>query len=84
VEDPADIQFPVQDPSTGELAERIDREIPRLTSAIDGAGTTAVAQANQASDDASIARMLGVIGLIVGGLGLSVAVASLVLSRQKT
>jgi hypothetical protein len=82
VSDPADIQFPVQDPSTGELAERIDREIPRLTSAIDDAGTGAIAQASQASDDASSARTLGVIGLVVGGLGLIVAVTSLVLSRR--
>ena len=82
VSDPADIQFPVQDPSTGELAERIDREIPRLTSAIDDAGTGAIAQANQASDDASSARTLGVIGLVVGGLGLIVAVTALVLSRR--
>lgn len=82
VSDPSDIQFPVQDPSTGELAERIDREIPRLTSAIDDAGTGAVARANQSSDDASSARTLGVIGLVVGGLGLIVAVTALVLSRR--
>lgn len=79
VSNPADIQFPVQDPTTGELAERIDREVPRL----DDAGTVAVAQANQASDDASSARTFGMIGLIVGGLGLIVAVTALVLSRRK-
>jgi len=83
VENPADIQFPVQDPTTGELAERIDREVPRLTSAIDDAGTAAVAQANLASDDASSAKTFGVIGLIVGGLGLIVAVTALALSRRK-
>jgi hypothetical protein len=80
--DPADIQFPVQDPSTGELAERIDREIPRLTSAIEDAGAGAIARANRASDDASSARTLGVIGLVVGGLGLIVAATALALSRR--
>ena len=79
VSNPADIQFPVQDPTTGELAERIDREVPRL----DDAGTVAVAQASQASDDASSARTLGMIGLIVGALGLIVAVTAVVLSRRK-
>ena len=83
VENPADIQFPVQDPSTGELAERIDREIPRITSALDEAGRAAVAQANLASDEASSARTLGVIGLAVGGLGLIVAITAVVLSRRE-
>jgi hypothetical protein len=82
VNDPADIQFPVQDPTTGELAERIEREVPRLASAIEDAGVEAAAQAKLASDVSS-ARMFGVIGLIVGGVGLIVAVAALVLSRRK-
>jgi hypothetical protein len=83
VSDPADIQFPVQDPSTGELAERIEREVPRLRSAIDEAGAGAIALAHRASEDASSARTLGVIGLVLGGLGLIVAVTALVLSRRK-
>jgi hypothetical protein len=82
VENPADIQFPVQDPTNGELAERIDREVPRLASAIEDAGVEAVAQANLASDVSS-ARMFGVIGLVVGGIGLIVAVLALVLARRK-
>lgn len=82
VANPADIQFPVQDPTTGELAERIDREVPRLASAIEDAGVEAVAQANLASDVSS-AHMFGVIGLVVGGIGLIVGVMALVLVRRK-
>ncbi len=82
VENPADIQFPVQDPTNGELAERIDREVPRLASAIEDAGVEAAAQANLASDVSS-ARMFAVIGLVVGGIGLIVAVMALVLARRK-
>jgi hypothetical protein len=79
VNDPADIQFPQQDPTTGELADRIDREVPRLTTAIDDVR----AASTQASDDADGARMLGLIGLVVGALGVVVAVIALVASRRR-
>jgi hypothetical protein len=79
----ADIQYPEQDPTTGELAERIERVEPRLTTAIDDARAAALAEANTASDDAANARTIGVIGLIVGAAGLIVAVVAVVLSRRK-
>jgi hypothetical protein len=79
VENPQSVEFPVQQPSTGELAERIDRVEPRLTSAIDEVradlGTTA--------DDASSAKTIGLIGLAVGAVGLIVAIVALVTSRRK-
>jgi len=76
VESPQSIQFPGQDPSTGELAERIDREVPRLTSAIGDVQ----ASANAVADDASSAKTLGLVGLVVGAVGLIVAIAALVVS----
>jgi hypothetical protein len=80
VQNPADIQFPVQDPSNGELAERIEQEVPRLTSAIDDVRAAAAASA----DDAAGARTLGLIGLVAGALGLVVGIAALVVARRRT
>jgi hypothetical protein len=80
VENPADIQFPVQDPSNGELAERIEQEVPRLTSAIDDVRAAAAASA----DDAAGARTLGLIGFVAGALGLVVGIAALVVARRRT
>jgi hypothetical protein len=80
VENPADIQFPVQDPSNGELAERIEQEVPRLTSAIDDVRAAVVASA----DDAAGARTLGLIGLVAGALALVVGIAALLIARRRT
>jgi hypothetical protein len=79
VNDPAEIQFPEQDPTTGELADRIDREVPRLTTAIDDVR----AASTEASDDAAGARTLGLVGVVVGALGVIAAVAALVASRRR-
>ena len=79
VENPQSVEFPVKQPSTEELAARLDREVPRLTSSIDDVQSSAQA----AADDASSAKTLGIIGLIVGAVGLIVAVIALVSSRRK-
>ena len=79
VESPRSIQFPEQEPTTGELAERIDREVPRLTSSIGDVQ----AAANTAADDASSAKTFGLIGVIVGAAGLLVAIVALVASRRR-
>jgi hypothetical protein len=72
VNDPAKASFPaVKDPTTAQLAQRLDREATRLN------GTVAAATAAQreAEDAAGQARMLalgallvGIVGLIVGAL----------------
>jgi hypothetical protein len=70
VSDPAKTAFPaVKDPTTAQLAQRLDREATRLTGAV--AAATAAQQA--AEDKADQARMLALGGLIVGVVGLVVA-----------
>jgi hypothetical protein len=79
VDSPQSIQFPEQEPSAGELAERIDREVPRLTNSVGEVQATA----NEAADDASSAKTLGLIGLIVGAVGLIVAIVALAVSNRR-
>ena len=69
VDEAADISFPAKDPSTGELAARLDREVPRLTNA-----------AKKAKDDAAGARTVGIIGIVIGAIG--VAGGGVALSRR--
>src|SRR5215217_9190057 len=70
VNDPAKAAFPaVKDPTTAQLAQRLDRESARLT-----ASTAAVAAAQRdAEKAASQARLLAFGGLLVGLVGLVVA-----------
>jgi hypothetical protein len=78
VNNPQSVEFPVQQPSTGELAERIDRVEPRLANAIGDVQ----ADAQSAADDASSAKTFGLIGILVGLIGLVVAVVALVSTRR--
>lgn len=78
VEDMGNIQFPAKDPSTGQLAGRLDREIPRLATRTD-----AVEAAVDAADDrVDQARTLAVAGATAGGLGLITAATALVAARR--
>jgi len=63
IEDPAQVQYPVQQPTGGQLATRADRETARVNTAL-------AAGRDQAKDDAASARTLAVIGLVAGLLGL--------------
>jgi hypothetical protein len=83
VTDPTEVEFPVKDPTVGQVAERIDREVPRLESSIDDVRTSAASAAASASDDASSARTFAVIALVVGSLGLAVGIAALVQARRR-
>ena len=70
VNDPAKAAFPaVKDPTTAQLAQRLDRETTRLN------GTVAAATGAQraAEDTADQARLLALGGLLVGVVGLVVA-----------
>jgi hypothetical protein len=68
--DNADVQFPVKDPSAGQLSQKIDRIDPRLAAAQqDLAG--AKSDADDASSKATIAIVLGAIGIIAAiGMGV--------------
>ena len=71
--------FPtVTAPTNEELATRIDQESARTADAV----RAAEASATTAGDDASSARTIGVIGIVVGLLGLGVAVAALAAARR--
>jgi hypothetical protein len=78
VEDPTGVEFPVKDPTIGQLSERIEREVPRLESSIDEAR----ADISTASDDAATAKTVAFVALAVGLLGLGVGVWSAVRGRR--
>jgi hypothetical protein len=70
VNDPATSAFPaVKDPTTAQLAQRLDREATRMT----GIATAATAAQRDAEDTAAQARLLALGGLLVGIVGLVVA-----------
>jgi hypothetical protein len=73
VEDVTSIAFPAKDPSTGQLATRIDREVPRLEAAL--------AEAEESADSA---RTLALAGTVVGAVGLLTAVGALVGTRRRS
>ena len=79
VEDPAKVQFPVRQPSPGELAQRLDREVPRLSAAVESARVAERAARRTAAQ----ARVLAVAGLAVGVVGLLVAALALSRARRR-
>jgi hypothetical protein len=73
VEDPIGVEFPAQPPTTQQLAQRIDREIPRLATQ---------KSADSIRNDARQARLLGIVGIAVGAVGLGVGGAGLLRRRR--
>jgi hypothetical protein len=72
VEDVTNIAFPAKDPSTGQLATRIDREVPRLEAAV-----------REAEDRADTARTVGLVGVAIGAVGLLAGAAALVVAGRR-
>lgn len=68
--EPAEIQFPVKDPSPAQLAGRLERVEPRL----DTVGAAAKDQADEAKSSANRATVIGLVGLVAGlsGLGFGI------------
>jgi len=73
VEDPSQIQFPVQVPSTLELSQKLDREIVRTTAAIAGAQSDAQTHADS---KANIVLIVAIVGVVLGLAGLGYGIAT--------
>jgi len=58
VKEPAAVEFPAQDPTRGQISQKLDRIDPRI----------AAAQAT-AKNDAELARNLAIAGIVLGALG---------------
>lgn len=84
VENPTDAEFPVQDPTNGELSERIDREIPRLEASITDVKTSIDRSVESAVDDVSSVRTLALVGVALGALGLIAAIAAIAMTRRSS
>jgi len=78
----ADAEFPVHDPTNGELADRIDREIPRLETSIAEVKTSADRSAASTVNDAHSAKTLGLVGVVLGTLGLIAGIAGIASARR--
>jgi hypothetical protein len=65
--EPAGIQFPVKEPSPGQLAERVERGLPR---------------AERAAEDADGGQTIAVIALVVAGLSLAMGTAAVARQRR--
>jgi hypothetical protein len=66
VQDPTTAEFPVQTPTMTELSQRVSVALPRLAS----------------SSQNSRAQLFGILGIVIGALGLVVAVVALVTRRR--
>ena len=66
VQDPTTVEFPLQMPTMTELSQRVSVALPRLAS----------------SSQSSRAQLFGIVGMVVGALGLAVAVVALATSRR--
>jgi hypothetical protein len=71
IADPAEVEFPTKVPTGTELAGRLDREIPRLTAAVASARS-------EAEDKADSARTLAIVGIVVGAVGLVLALVAVI------
>ena len=70
VEDVSAAQFPVKVPGVEQVARRLEAELPRMATQEDLA------------DELSSARTLGYVGIVVGALGVVLAVAALLVRRK--
>ena len=65
---PADVEFPVKDPSRADLGDRVERLDPRIAAATEAA--------DDAKSSAGVATGIGAVGVAVGLVGVGLAVAA--------
>jgi uncharacterized protein YdbL (DUF1318 family) len=73
VEDASAVQFPVKVPGTGQVAERLDKELPRMATA---------AQVSDVENQISSARTLAYVGVAMGAVGILLAAVALLVRRR--
>jgi hypothetical protein len=79
IEDPSATMFPAVDaPTTAELSDRIDRESARASDQV----LAAQALAADAEEQASGARTVGFLGLLVGAIGVVGAIGAFAVGRR--
>jgi hypothetical protein len=86
ITDPTSVEFPAQDPTTGELAQAITRLGPRVDAAASGQQRLAAALAQQrdrADSAKSLATVALVVGTVLGMAGLVVGAAGLRAARAR-
>jgi len=71
INDPAELAFPIADPSNAELGDRLEQESGRLADAVAAAEDDAAA----ARDDASGARTLAFVAIAIGAVALFAGIA---------
>jgi hypothetical protein len=70
------VEFPVKDPTLGQVAERLDREFPRITSQL-------AATRQDVGDKADSAKTLAYVGIGVGAVALIAAIIALIAGRRR-
>ncbi|MGE5228205.1 MAG: hypothetical protein ACM3MJ_00620 [Deltaproteobacteria bacterium] len=73
VEDASAVQFPVKVPATDQVAERLDKELPRMAAA---------AKVADVESQVSSATTLGYVGIAVGAVGVVLAAVALLARRR--
>ena len=77
VQDPTAVEFPVKDPTLGQVAQRLDREFPRIE-------TRLAAVQKSAGDKADSAKTLAYVGIALGAIGLVLGASARLAARRRT
>jgi hypothetical protein len=81
VQDPSSVQFPVKDPTVGDISQKVDAVSGRVDNAT-AAAQNAASQASKAKDDASSTKTIAIIALVIGVIGVVLGGVSLARKRQ--